>query len=106
VNSYLKTCSYFGAVCHDPLLISISICTRGSAQLKKDTLHNIEETKEFVVNIMSDWYVEAANHTSGEYPPEVDEISLSGLSTMPSTKVRPERIGDAAVQMECEVGSR
>lgn len=99
----LCTSSYFGIICHDPLLISISVCTRGSAHGKKDTLRNIEDTKQFVVNIMSDWYVEAANLTCGEYPPEVDEIALSGLHTLPSTMVGPERIAEAAVQMECEV---
>ena len=63
--------SYFGIVCHDPMLVSISVCTQreGNDRVKKDTLNNIEETGEFVVNIMSEWYVEAANHSCGSFPP-------------------------------------
>lgn len=76
---------------------------RGDNRTKKDTLINIEETSEFVVNIMSEWYVESANHTCGPFPYETDEISLSGLNTIPSTKVLPERIRESAVQLECKV---
>lgn len=49
--------SYFGAICHDPLLVSVTICNngRGNTRTKKDTLVNIESSREFVVNIMSEW---------------------------------------------------
>ena len=49
--------SYFGAISHDPLLISVTICNngRGNNRTKKDTLVNIESAREFVVNIMSEW---------------------------------------------------
>jgi hypothetical protein len=40
------------------------------------------------VNIMSDWWVEAANHTCGDFDRGVDEASLSGLSLLPSERVR------------------
>ena len=43
---------------------------------------------EFVVNIMSEWFVEAANHTCGDYPRGVDEMKLAGLTPLASTKVR------------------
>jgi hypothetical protein len=51
--------SYFGAISHDPLLISVTICNngRGKSRTKKDTLVNIESSRDFVVNIMSEWYV-------------------------------------------------
>jgi flavin reductase (DIM6/NTAB) family NADH-FMN oxidoreductase RutF len=47
--------SYFTVVSHDPPLLVIGICTVGK---KKDTLVNIETTGQFVVNIMSTWYLE------------------------------------------------
>ena len=83
--------------------MSITVCTRGSERDKKDTLRNIEETKQFVVNIMSEWFVDAANATSGDFPPEVDEIQRSGLGTLESVHVSPPRIAEAAVHLECEV---
>lgn len=58
---------------------------------------------QFVVNIMSDWYTESANHTSGRFPSEVDEMKLSGLTPIPSEAIAPPRVGEAAVQFECEV---
>ena len=48
-------------------------------------------------------YLESANHTCGSFAPDVDEIAVSGLHTMPSMKVKPERITEAAVHMECQV---
>ena len=57
-----------------------------------------------MVNIMSDWYVESANYTSGRFPPEVDEMQLAGLTHLPSVTIKPPRVGEAAVQFECVVG--
>jgi flavin reductase (DIM6/NTAB) family NADH-FMN oxidoreductase RutF len=93
------------AVCHDPMIVSVTVCMngRGAERSKKDTLINIEETSEFVVNIMSEWFVESANHTCGAFPYGTDEIALSGLNTLPSVKVKPERIRESAVQLECKV---
>lgn len=68
--------SYFNIIAHDPPTVVIGICRNAGSGTKKDTLINIEETGEFVVNIISDWMVEAANHTCGAFPPEVDEMQL------------------------------
>jgi flavin reductase (DIM6/NTAB) family NADH-FMN oxidoreductase RutF len=93
--------SYFNMMCHDPPIICIGCCVgRGK---KKDTLNNIQETGQFVVNIMSDWYVESANHCCGNFPPEVNEIDISGLTTAASTVVKAPRIQEAAISLECEV---
>lgn len=48
-------------------------------------------------------YLSSANHTCGNFAPDVDEVAVSGLSTLPSSKVRPARIAEAAVHMECQV---
>jgi flavin reductase (DIM6/NTAB) family NADH-FMN oxidoreductase RutF len=95
--------SYFNAVSHDPPLITLGLCTKGRNRIKKDTLNNIEETKEFVVNILSQWYLEAANKTSGNYPSDVDEIKLANLTPMPCEMIAPPRLKEAAVQLECQV---
>mgnify|MGYP003385914603 FL=1 len=104
VHNYIRI-RIVGVVCHDPMLVSVTICMngRGADRQKKDSLVNIEETSEFVVNIMSEWFVESANHTCGAFPYGTDEIAVSGLNTLPSVKVRSERIRESAVQMECKV---
>jgi hypothetical protein len=43
--------------------------------------------RQFVINIMSEWYVEAANHTCGDYDTGVDEMCLTGLTPEPSVRV-------------------
>eukprot|EP01034_Spumella_vulgaris_P034355 gene34355-42372_t len=52
---------------------------------------------------MSSWFVESANHTSGNFPPEQSEVEASGLTTIDSEVVKVPRIAESAVQYECEV---
>jgi len=70
---------------------------------RKDTLRNVEETGEFVINVVSEALAEAANHTAAEVPPEVDEFALSGLTPVASDLVRPPRVGESPAQMECRL---
>ena len=70
---------------------------------RKDTLLNIWMTKEFVVNIVSEEIAEAMNLTSGEYPPEVDEFQVAGLTPIPSDLVKPPRVAESHVNMECKL---
>jgi flavin reductase (DIM6/NTAB) family NADH-FMN oxidoreductase RutF len=70
---------------------------------RKDTLRNVEETGEFVVNVVSDAIAEAANVTAATVPPEVDEFQLSGLTPMPSDVVRPSRVAESPAHMECRL---
>ena len=97
--------SYFGGVSHDPPVVAIGICRssmRGGA--RKDTLANIEATGTFVVSIMSDWYVESANHTCGNFDPHVDEFELAGLTKVWDCRhAAAPRVGEAAISMECKV---
>lgn len=58
---------------------------------------------QFVVNIMSSWFVDSANHTCGNFPPEINEMEVAGLSSLPSDLVKPPRVGESAVNLECEV---
>ncbi|CAM9203746.1 unnamed protein product [Ectocarpus sp. 12 AP-2014] len=94
--------SYFNTVGHDPPTLAVSVCRNGNGS-KKDTLVNMLASGEFVVSIMSDWFVEAANHTCGSFPPEVDEMDVAGLTPIKSTIVAPPRIKESAVNMECKV---
>jgi flavin reductase (DIM6/NTAB) family NADH-FMN oxidoreductase RutF len=70
---------------------------------RKDTLRNVEETGEFVVNVVSDAIAPAANVTAAEVPPEIDEFELAGLTPVASVVVRPPRVAESPAQMECRL---
>lgn len=70
--------------------VALGVCRSGARDGDfKDTAANILATGEFVVNIISEWFVEAANHTCGNYDAGINEFGLSGLTPMASTNVRP-----------------
>jgi flavin reductase (DIM6/NTAB) family NADH-FMN oxidoreductase RutF len=70
---------------------------------RKDTLRNVEETGEFVINVVSEAIAAAANATAAEVPPEVDEFVLSGLTAVASETVRAPRVAESPAQLECRV---
>ena len=70
---------------------------------RKDTLRNVEETGEFVINVVSEELAAAANSAAAEVPFEVDEFALSGLTPIPSLSVRPPRVAQSPAQMECKL---
>jgi len=93
--------SFFAGVSADPPVICFCPMIRSSDGKKKDTLHNIEATGEFVVNVVSEELVAQMNICSGEYPPDVDEFALSGLTPVGSDLVKPPRVKEARISMEC-----
>lgn len=101
----LSPFSFFNAVAYDPptLVFSCSKYAAGWPDKKKDTLANIEETGEFVVNVVVDDIAEAMNQTAAEYPTEVNEFEVAGLTPAPSDLVRPPRVAESPVNMECRL---
>ena len=93
--------SFFTGVCSKPLTIAFCPSIRGSDGHKKDTLINIEANGEFVVNVVSESFVEAMNMTAGEFPSEVSEFEVSGRTPIASTIVKPPRVKESLIQMEC-----
>lgn len=67
----------------------------------KDSARNILETGEFVINLVPERLVAAANQTSINAPFGVDELALAGLTTTPSTHIAPPRISESPVAFEC-----
>jgi flavin reductase (DIM6/NTAB) family NADH-FMN oxidoreductase RutF len=94
--------SFFTAASADPPVICFSPMVRGNGSTK-DTLNNIRETREFVVNIVPEEIAGPMNLCSGEYGPEVNEFEVSGLTRLPSDLVRPARVAESPVQMECRL---
>ena len=98
--------SYFMAITHDPPTIAFSASPRaeaGGKRGKKDTLRNVEATREFVVNMVDDALAEQMNVTSGDYAPEIDEFAQASLAAAPSVKVKAPRVAAAPINMECRV---
>jgi flavin reductase (DIM6/NTAB) family NADH-FMN oxidoreductase RutF len=94
--------SFFTVASVDPPVICFSPLIRGDGQ-KKDTLKNIEETGEFVLNIVSEHLVEGLNKAAAEVDSDVDEFELGGLTPIPSDLVKPPRVKEALVHMECRL---
>jgi flavin reductase (DIM6/NTAB) family NADH-FMN oxidoreductase RutF len=93
--------SFFNAVSGDPPVVAFGIGGRGPGDVK-DTGGNIRRTGEFVVNLVSFELREQMNITAIDFPKEVDELKEAGLTTTPSSKVKPPRITEAPVALECE----
>ena len=94
--------SFFNAFAGDPPVVGIGISTRAPGQ-PKDTRANVEETRQFVVNLVSEGNAEAMNITATDFPLGVNELIQAGLSTRPSLHVKPPRIAESPVSMECEL---
>ena len=94
--------SFFNAIAYDPATIVLGI-SRSAGWKDKDTLANIEATGEFVVNVVVDDIAAAMNSTAAEYPSDVDEFDISGLTAAPSEIVSAPRVAESPVNMECRL---
>jgi len=106
--------SFFNAVCAKPPLLAFAPGMRlaktsertgqsagAPAAQPKDTLRNIRETREFVINLVTFELAEAMNLTSGEYDATVNEFELAKVASAPSNVVRPRRVAGSPVSFEC-----
>lgn len=101
--SNLAPFSFFTVVSRKPPMVSLTIQPKSDRQHLKDTLVNIRETKEFVINIATLPQANAMHASSVEFAPEVDEFDAVGLRKTPSDLVAPWRVADAPIPMECRM---
>jgi len=94
--------SFFNAFGGDPPVVGIGIGSRRPGQAK-DSRANIREIGQFVVNLVSEDNAEQMNITAIDFEPGVDEMAEAGLSALPSVRVKPPRIAESPVAMECEL---
>jgi flavin reductase (DIM6/NTAB) family NADH-FMN oxidoreductase RutF len=94
--------SFFNAFGANPPVVVFSPTLNRRSE-KKDTLRNVEATGQFVLNAATAALAEKVNLSSKELPPGESEIELTGLTTVPSVKVRPPRIAESPAHMECVV---
>ena len=94
--------SFFTVASRNPPMLCISVGERPSGEpLPKDTLSNVEQTGEFVVNMVSLPLSNTMHESSKDHPPEADEFQKAGLTPKPCEVVGAPRVGEAGVSMEC-----
>ncbi len=94
--------SFFTVASRNPPTLCVSVGERPSGEpFPKDTLRNIEETGEFVVNVVSVSLSNAMHESSKDHPPGADEFEAAALTVAPCEVVKAPRVGEASVSMEC-----
>ena len=92
--------SFFNVFGEDPPVLAIGVGPRPKGAAK-DTKANIEALGEFTVCLVPESALARMNVTAADFPPGVDELAEAGLTTLPSSKIRPPRIAESPVAMEC-----
>ena len=93
--------SFFMGVTGDPPTVAISCNKRRGS--KKDTLANVEWSGELVLNLAVEELAEHMNASSAEFTAEIDEFKEVGLTPVPSQLVRPPRVAEAPINIECKL---
>jgi flavin reductase (DIM6/NTAB) family NADH-FMN oxidoreductase RutF len=95
--------SFFNAFGSHPPIVVFSPARSVRENTLKNTLENIQEVKEVVINVVSYSMAHKMNHASIEFPKGVNEFHEAGFTEEPSELVRPFRVKESPVQMECKV---
>lgn len=102
--------SFFNAFSADPPIIGVGIGKKRKVSpegvseiVDKDTAANILAVREFVVNVVSLPFAEKMNISSGEFSPGINEFEKAGLTPAPSTLVKPPRVSECMISMECKL---
>jgi flavin reductase (DIM6/NTAB) family NADH-FMN oxidoreductase RutF len=94
--------SAYNYLCTDPPVVGIGVTNKpGEDYIPKDTARNIRRTGEFVVNVVTEDLLKQMNVCATDFPEEVDELEMAGLTTAPSTVVKVPRIAQAHAALEC-----
>jgi flavin reductase (DIM6/NTAB) family NADH-FMN oxidoreductase RutF len=94
--------SFFNVLSHDPAIVALGIERRADGR-PKDTVANIDATGEFVINLVDESMAQGMVVCGADVEPEVDELALAGFDPAPSSHVRPPRIAQAPVALECRL---
>jgi flavin reductase (DIM6/NTAB) family NADH-FMN oxidoreductase RutF len=96
-NLNLAPYSYFNAIATHPPMVMFS------SEGAKDSVSNIEQTKEFVCNLATWDLRDAMNKSSATVPHHVNEFELAGLEAAPSRLVKPPRVAASPCALECKL---
>lgn len=99
----LSPFSFFNVFGSNPPTLIFSPSRRVRNNTLKHTLENIQATGEVVINVVSYAMVQQASLASCEYPEGVNEFEKAGFTAVPSERIKPFRVKESPVQMECVV---
>jgi len=99
----LSPFSFFNAFGANPPIIVFSPARRGRDNTNKDTFYNVKAVPEVVINIVNYAMVHQVNLASSEYGKGINEFEKAGFTQVKSDLVRPFRVKESPVQMECKV---
>lgn len=102
-NVNLSPFSFFNCFGYNPPLLIFSPARRGRDNTTKHTYENVLEVQEVVINIVSYSMVQQMSLASTEYPKGINEFQKAGFTEVASTLVKPPRVAEAPVSMECNV---
>lgn len=94
--------SFFNGIGGNPPAVMFSPCNSRTGK-PKDTVVNLRHLGEFVVNIVPHAIAEPMNNASFEFPPDVSELETCGFTAVPSVHVRPPRVAESPVHLECRL---
>ena len=95
--------SYFNGVCSKPPTVMFAPARRGWDGEEKDTLINIRENKEFVINVVSKSFGDQMVTCATDYDSNIDEFKISKLSPVKSIKLSCPRLLEAKISFECKL---
>lgn len=102
-NPNLSPFSFFNVFSANPPILIFSPARRVRDNTTKHTLDNVEQVNEVVINVVNYDIVHQMSLSSTEYPQGVNEFEKSGLTMLPSDEVKPFRVAESPIQMECRV---
>lgn len=102
-NPNLSPFSFFNMFSTKPPILIFSPARRVRDNTTKHTLENVKSTKEVVINMVSFNIVQQMSLSSTEYGKGVNEFEKAGFTMVASEKVKPFRVGESPIQLECKV---
>ena len=99
----LSPFSFFNVFGANPPIVVFSPARSVRSNTNKDTLNNVQEVPEVVINVVNYPIVEQMSLSSTAYPPDVNEFEKAGLTALASDLVRPPRVAESPASFECEV---
>lgn len=94
--------SYFSPICNLPMIVGFSLGRKSKGE-KKDTLLNIEFSKEFVINIVTETLANPMVKTAQAFPIHIDEFKEVGLTPIKADLVKPPMVAESPINMECRL---
>ena len=95
--------SFFNGFSAKPMIVGFSTIRKPNTGEKKDTLVNIEREKEFVVNFVTEQNADLINMCATELPHGESEFEFTGLTPLPSEKIKATRLKESPIHFECKL---